>query len=67
MRVPSIGSCAYADRYSAAAVGILSAAVSAGEEFAQVAVGVQGVTQEVLGSASLGQELLGCFEWECDR
>ena len=56
-----------ADRYSAPAVGISSGAVSEGEEFAQVVVGVQGVTQALLGSASLGQGMLGGFERECDR
>ena len=34
------GSRAYVDRYSAPAVGISSDAVSEGEEFAQVVVGV---------------------------
>ena len=45
----------------------VSRAVSEGEEFAPVVVGVQGVTQALLGSASLGQGILGSFKRECDR
>jgi Transposase IS200 like len=41
--------------------------VSEGEEFAQVVVGVQGITQALLGSAPMGQGILGSFERECDR
>jgi hypothetical protein len=31
-----------------------------------IVVGVQGATQEVLGSAPMGQGILGGFELECD-
>ena len=48
------GSCAYADQYSASAIGISSGAVSKREEFTQVVVGVQGIKEAVLGSASMG-------------
>ena len=61
------GSRAYADRDTAAAIGISSGAVSEGEEFAPAVVGVQVVTQAILGSASMGQGILGSFERECDR
>jgi ATP-dependent Lon protease len=57
----------YADRYSAAAIGISSGAVSEGKEFAPVVVGVQVAEEAILGSASMGQGILGCFERECDR
>ena len=30
-------------------------------------IGVQGITQAILGSASLGQGILGSFKRECDR
>ena len=61
------GSRAYADRDTAAAIGISSGAVSEGEEFAQVVVRVQGVKEAVLGSASMGEGLLGSFKRERDR
>jgi hypothetical protein len=60
------GSCAYADRYSTAAIGIPSGAVSEGEEFAPVVVRVQGIKEAVLGSASMGEGLLGGFKRERD-
>ena len=60
------GSRTYADWDPAAVIDISSGAVSEGEEFAQVVVGIQGVTEEVLGSASMGQGLLGSFERELD-
>ncbi len=59
------GSCAYANQYSAADIGIPSCAVSEGEEFAPTVVGVQGITKEILGSASMGQGILGGIDWEC--
>ena len=61
------GSCASAAQYSAPAIGIPSGPVSDGEEFAPFVVGVQVVTKAILGSASMGQGILGGFEWECDR
>ena len=43
-----------------------SGAVSEGEEFAPVVVRVQGIKEAVLGSASLGEGLLGGFKRERD-
>ena len=61
------GSCPYADRYSAAAIGVTSGPVSEGEEFAPAVVGVQGVKEAVLGPASMGEGILGGFKRERDR
>jgi hypothetical protein len=61
------GSCAYANRHTAADIGIAGGAVSLGEEFTPAADGVPSITKEVLGSASVGQRVLGSIEWECDR
>ena len=61
------GSCAYADQYSATDIGVASGAVSEREEFTPVADGVPGIEKEILGTASVGQRILGSFEWECDR
>ena len=58
---------AYADQYTAAVIGIEGGAVSEGEEFTPAVVGVQGTEEEVLGPALMGQGLLGCIEWQCDR
>src|SRR5271157_6420240 len=57
---------AYADRDTAASVGVSRGAVSQGEEFAQTAVGISIASQTVLGSASLGSGLLGCHERQRD-
>jgi len=61
------GSCAYANQYSAADIGIPSCAVSEGEEFASTVVGEQGITKEILGAASMGEGIQGSIAWECDR
>ena len=66
-RVNQPGSYSYADQHSAPIIGIASGAVPEGEEFAPVVVRVQGITKALLGAASMGQGLLGSFEWECDR
>ena len=49
-----------------AAVGIEGGAVSEGEEFTPVVIGVQGAAKEVLGPALMGEGLLGGLERECD-
>src|SRR5208337_2451728 len=54
--------CAYADRDTAASVGVPRGPVSQGEEFPQTAVGISVASQAVLGSASLGSGLLGRHE-----
>ena len=56
------GSCAYANKYSAAAIGFASGAVSEGEEFAQIAVGLSQSTQAILGTTFVGSRLLGIDE-----
>ena len=53
------GSCAYADQYSASAIGISSGAVSEREEFTQVADGVSKATKTILGPALMGKRILG--------
>jgi len=58
---------AYADQHTSAVIGIEGGAVSEGEEFTPVVVGVQGAEEEVLGPALMGQGILGSIEWECDR
>ena len=57
---------AYADRDTAAALGIESGAISEGKEFAPIAIGVQAVKEALLGSASMGQGLLGGNQRQCD-
>src|SRR5271165_4625554 len=58
--------CAYADRDTAASVAVSGGAVSQGEEFAQIAVGISITSQTVLGSASVGSGLLGGDERQRD-
>ena len=55
-------SCAYADRDTAASVGVSGGAISQRQELAQTAVGISVASQTVLGSASLGSGLLGGHE-----
>jgi len=61
------GSCAHADRDTTPALGIESCAVLEGKEFAPLALGIQAIKEAVLGSALMGQGVLGSDEWECDR
>ena len=58
---------AYADQYTSPVIGIEGGAVSEGEEFTLAVDGVQGAEEEVLGPALMGEGILGCIEWECDR
>jgi len=51
-----------ADQYPIPAVGIPGGAVSGREELAPIIVGVQGITEAILGPASMGQGLLGSFD-----
>ena len=50
---------AYADRDTAASIGVSGGAVPQGEEFAQTSLGISVASQAVLGPASLGSGLLG--------
>jgi len=61
--VDQSGSCAYADWYTAEFVGIQGGAISEGEEFAQANVGVFFAEKAVLGSAFVGEGILGGFQW----
>ncbi len=60
------GLCAHADRDTAAHIGIEGGAIPEGEEFAQVACGVSGSEEEILGAAFVGERVLGGVERECD-
>lgn len=57
----------YADCDTAADVRVTSGTVSEGEEFTQASNGVQESEEAVLGTAPLGEGLLGGVEWQCDR
>jgi len=61
------GPCSSSTGDTATAVRIPGGAVSKGEEFPQVAVGVQGVKEALLGAALMGARVLGGVEWQCDR
>ena len=52
-------SCAHADWNSAKSVSIKGSAVSQGEEFAQVAVGVFVIEKAILGASICGHEAIG--------
>ena len=60
------GSCTYANQYSSSVISVASGAVSEREEFTPAAVGVSGIAKEILGTASVGQRILGSIEWQCD-
>ena len=60
------GSRSYADRNTAAAICITGGAVSERQEFSQIIERVPGAAKTVLGSTSVGQGILGSFEWQCD-
>ncbi len=57
---------AYVNWDTAAAIGLTGGAASEGQEFAQVVIGISGAAQAVLGSAPMGQGVLGGIKWKCD-
>ena len=61
------GSRAHADRDTAAHIGIEGSAIPEREEFAQDAIGVSKSEEAILGSALMGQGILGLVEWQRDR
>ena len=65
-RIDKSRSRAYADRNSPQSVGIESGAIFERKKLPQAAVRVQQVEEVLLGSAFVGQRILGCYEWECN-
>jgi hypothetical protein len=66
-RVDQSRSRAYANRNSPEPIGIESGSILEGEKLSQVTVRVQQVEEALLGAAFVGQRVLGCYEWECNR
>ncbi len=58
--------CAYADRDTAAHIGIEGGAVPEGKKLAQDAIGVSESEEAILGAAPMGQGILGIVERQCD-
>ena len=61
------GPCPHADRNPAPDIGVQGSAVLEGEEFPQAHDGISAFEAALLGTAPMGQRLLGCIERKCDR
>ena len=59
------GSCAHADRDTAADLGVTGGTIFEGQEFAQAVIGVFSTEEAVLGTALMGPGVLGVHEREC--
>ena len=61
------GSRAHDDRDTATNLGIESCTVLEEDEFAPTAIGIQAIKEAILGSAPMGQGVLGSDARKCDR